>query len=228
MRARASEMRLVFFGLVALNSLFLLWGLADSQRRQLFSVPSFESAAETPLILLSEQAAALGQVLTGQVTGSECIKLGPFTSLTEVKQLVVDLENRQLPATYERGETRSYDQYLVIVPPADSLERAKLTLARLQRAQIDSALLAEGEFANGISLGVFNAERPARLLRNSVIGQGFDAEMHVKSVPRKTYSVFVSPGQYIEKSKKTLASLGVGPSQVKISKASCEKIALGK
>ena len=221
-------MRLWFYGLLVLNGAFLLWGLADSQRRQFFAVPTFESATESSLLLLSEQSAALGRALAGKVTGRECVQLGPFTSLAKVKKLVADLENRQLPATYERGETLNYDQYLVIVPPADSLAMAKKTLSELRNAKIDSALLSDGEFARGISLGVFNTERPARLLRNSVIGQGFDAEMHVKSVPRKTYSVFVSPRQYIEKSKKTLASLGVRPSQVKISKASCEKIALGK
>ncbi|MGP4843613.1 SPOR domain-containing protein [Marinobacter sp. 1Y8] len=52
----------------------------------------------------------------------------------------------------------------VLIPPYKTREAALGSLERLQRAGVDSYLVTEGEYKNGISLGLFESERLAQSL----------------------------------------------------------------
>ncbi len=224
-------MRWIFITLIVINGLYLGWELWSQNAGSTLAVnPGADTGDGQRLVLLSETSKLTksGSVVGGEVTGDECFLVGPVSGLAKAEQLVAGLQAQGYKAAFEEAENVEAIQFWVLVPPADDKSEALRTLKSLQALKIDSYLLSSGEFVNAISLGVFNEERSARILRNKIMDEGFDAEIHRKTQTIRDYLVQIEPIQSFENTKKTVISLGFAEAPIKISDVACEKFALAR
>ena len=73
--------------------------------------------------------------------------------------------------------------YWLIVPPMESEAFAKKLLQQLQKSNIESYLIADGEYRYGITLGVFSGEENTIKYQKTLIAKGYQVE--IKVLPRK-------------------------------------------
>ena len=112
----------------------------------------------------------------------QCWMLGPF----DENDLAVNVQTR-LRATgvqmaVQNISTPVAPDYWVYAVPQDSRQAAVQLLRDLQRRDIDSFIIAEGELENGISLGFFSEDAQAREELDRHKGQSY--EVAIKVVPR--------------------------------------------
>lgn len=195
-------MRLVFFGLLALNLIMLGWVVlspADEPVAVVRAAP--EAAAGQPLTLISEMDSDVQESLlrtpesAAAVSEAVCTLVGPF--LDSDRGAIVRERLRALGAdsTLQSLEIRAGDSYWVYNPPEPSQQEALRRLRELQAKQIDSYLIPGGDLANGISFGVFTQKALAEQRMTEMRGLGYDAQMLAKPRIQKELWLVLGPGQ---------------------------------
>lgn len=107
-----------------------------------------------------------------------CARLGPYEDEVVARELVSSLQDRGLQPSLSLEEAVYDTDNWVIIPPLASRPEALRLLRRLQGNQIDSYLITEGEFANGISLGLFKQLGSAQGVLAAMKSAGYEAEIH--------------------------------------------------
>ena len=243
-------MRWIVFSLLVLNVAYFGWEYSRS------AVPAVSSAQEYPLppvqgdrlVLLTERlpAATSSAPPPAPVIIQEpgavhreldkveikkealCVSVGPYQQEANGRMLVKNLLTEGIASELEELELSRDTQYWVLLAPASTRREAMQTLKNLQAKKIDSYLVSTGELRNAISLGLFNKECSARGVLASVKEAGFPAELRQKESVESEFWVRIPPGQPVENLEKTLETLVVQGSGIKISKAACEMFAQTK
>lgn len=111
--------------------------------------------------------------------GNRCTLIGPLKAsekwrasdvLSEAKALVIDAHLIDI-------ESNDTVDYWVYIPPAATREIALLKLKELQKKQIDSYVIPEGDLTNSISLGVFDKKENAERRQSEISQFGYSAEI---------------------------------------------------
>ena len=101
-----------------------------------------------------------------------CLLVGPLVDINPQ-------ELRQQLSSYSFGEefvwrtTTISEGYWLIIPPLGSQAEASKMLKDLRSKEIDSFLIAEGEYRNGITLGVFSDKSNMEHYRRELADQGY-------------------------------------------------------
>lgn len=101
-----------------------------------------------------------------------CLLVGPLVDINP-------RELRQQLSSYSFGEelvwrtTTISEGYWLIIPPLGSQAEASKMLKDLRSKEIDSFLIAEGEYRNGITLGVFSDKSNMEHYRRELADQGY-------------------------------------------------------
>ncbi len=112
-----------------------------------------------------------------------CWQIGAFEALELTQDMAerlsavdVDVEIKAVDAP-----TGEYD-YRVVILPMPSMQEAFRRLRELKSRNIDSYVMAQGENARGISLGLFSTQTAAQRHQQSMSASGYDSE--ILSIPR--------------------------------------------
>lgn len=112
----------------------------------------------------------------------ECVLIGPLSEKNSALELKEVLISEQVTSTLYEKSSEIREDYWMIIPPLGERGEAKTLLRELQERKIDSDIIYEGEYKNGITLGVFgNAENTERY-ESEMKALGYPVE--VKSLPR--------------------------------------------
>lgn len=111
-----------------------------------------------------------------------CKHIGPF-GLTNGEQFISRLAALEIEATLNPVLISKEVEYMLYLEPKGSQGEVVKVLSDLQENNIDSFVIAGGELANGISLGVFKHKRLAVDLRSRLREKGYAVKM--KSLLRK-------------------------------------------
>jgi len=118
-----------------------------------------------------------------QIMADGCPAVGPYQNLLPGQQSLEVLRSLELPVNLVAIDTESGDaDYRVMIPPVNSLEEAYRRLRELQGGKIDSYVISEGEYALGISLGVFSQQNSASELQSDLRDSGYETQ--IVPVPR--------------------------------------------
>jgi len=214
-------MRYIFFTLLLVNLAY--FGYADFLARATAPEPRVRNSSSPgtdTIYLLSENGkdkderdAQLDKVIDNPVrkgvsqTGT-CTAVGPFDDVFSGQALV-----SQLQALDIKTELRAIDQatgendFRVLIPPAASLQEAFRKLRELKSRNIDSYVITQGDYALGISLGVFGNEQAADKMQQARDREGYDVK--VVEIPRlsREFWVFASDGKDLALDPELWASL---------------------
>lgn len=195
-------MRLVFFGLLALNGLVLVWTLLSPAEEPKALVRVAEPAASAQsLTLISEMDADVQASLVRPSASSAegqapvCTLVGPFRDSDRGAIVRERLRALGADSTLQSLEIRVGDSYWVYLPPLPSQQEALRRLHELQAKKIDSYMIPSGELANGISFGVFTQKPLAEQRLSEMRGMGYGAEMLEKPRMQKELWLVLGPGQ---------------------------------
>ena len=132
----------------------------------------------------------------------ECVLIGPLSEESSALELKEVLVSEQIKSELYEKSSEVREDYWMIIPPLKERSGAKTLLRELQERKIDSDIIYEGEYKNGITLGVFgNAENTERY-ESEMKALGYPVE--VKPLPR------VSKVFWLELSGLNISRLNVG------------------
>jgi hypothetical protein len=86
--------------------------------------------------------------------------------------------------------------FRVLIPPATSPEEAFRKLRELQASNVDSYVITQGEYALGISLGVFSSASGAEVLQARVGSIGYDSEIIEIERQSRSYWIEFVPEEF--------------------------------
>lgn len=154
-----------------------------------------------------------------------CAKVGPYEEESLAEALVAGLEAEDVESVI-RSDDVVYDvENWVLIPPLGSRAEALRMLRRLQSNKIDSYLITEGEFANGISLGLFKQSASAQGVLARMVSAGYEAEIH--QLERKKARFWVGLSGEFEPGRidQMLTQLVDDSEKIKFSESLCEMFA---
>ncbi|MFK8020818.1 MAG: SPOR domain-containing protein [Pseudomonadales bacterium] len=182
-------MRTIFFILLMLNVCFAIFHIAVSEDSGVSRAAAMEqqiarSYVDAPeLKLISDASVETGEVSEPQYDAEEqCWMLGPFDENDLAANVQTRLRATGVQMVVQNISTPVAPDYWVYAVPQDSRQAAVQLLRDLQKRDIDSFIIAEGELENGISLGFFSEDAQAREELDRHKGQSYDVA--IKVVPR--------------------------------------------
>ena len=122
-----------------------------------------------------------------------CVLLGPYDEVVTARSHLLQLADRHIVADLREGTLLLPALYWVYVGPFESEEEALSVLQFLQESQIDSYLVAEGEYTNAVSLGVFRVKESAEKIKSDIARLGFTAKIELRKKEKK--AIWLSFGQ---------------------------------
>lgn len=124
------------------------------------------------LVLLREKK----KQAAGEGALSWCFSLGPLKKAEQAKTLAGRLKQWQLSGWSRKSQEAGRKGYWVLLPPLPSRGEARSAVAELKEKGIkDYFLVATGDKANGVSLGVFSSFELAHRRINQLSKLGFKA-----------------------------------------------------
>lgn len=124
------------------------------------------------LVLLREK----DKQVDGDNMLSWCFSLGPVKKAEQAKLLAGSLQKWGLNGWTRKSQEAGRKGYWVLLPPLPSRVEARTAVAELKKKGIkDYFLIATGEKANGVSLGVFSSFELAHRRINQLSKLGFKA-----------------------------------------------------
>ena len=157
---------------------------------------------------------------------TQCALIGSFPEMVSAKQAKariaklgissdVVLVLKQLPAIN-----------WVYIEPQNSRKEALAILKRLQEDGIDSFLIADGEYENGISLGFFSKLESAGSMMKERRRQGYEVSITRKSRDQKTYWVAFNEKNSSRVDEDLLDDVRGDVTDLKKQEKSCREVAL--
>lgn len=186
-----------------------------------------ESAATAPesedvagRIAQTEQSALAAMVEQGQ-----CLFLGAFAQQEERKTYMQRLNAVGITAQILELEVKGAVDYWVHLKPFANRQQALAQLRELQSKQIDSFIIPQGPFQNGISLGVFDRQENAEKRRQEIIAKGYNPEIGKNQKMLKELWLMLDGENSTKFSHSLFASLKKDFSAVEIQKDQCKSVA---
>jgi len=140
--------------------------------------------ASLSLVLLREY----GQKPEEKPSGRQCFSLGPFENKKQAGSASKLLKAGSIKAKIVMRKDARRKAYWVLLAPAESRKAAKKDIKRLKKLNItDYFLVATGEMANAISLGVFTQFESAHRRIKQMQGLGFTPRFEKVDLPKREY-----------------------------------------
>lgn len=179
-------MRILVVLLLTANLLFVAWLLWWPKEPP---PPRAAPLAASPLVLLDELPASAIELqesgpavsvppVAGAADAAVCQSLGPYLDREVAMSARVRLEDVGVYATPRAVDASQRLGFWVHTPAAASREQADMTIERLRRAGIrDYYVVADGEYRNAVSLGVFSQRQSADQHAARLSAMGFEVEV---------------------------------------------------
>lgn len=196
-------MRLIFFLLVLLNLGMLVWRFAfDVAGTERPARVAQVSAAPSSLRLLGEP-----EVEPVAVAPALCKTVGPFDSEQSAEAFMERLAALDVMGQLQRRESLASKKHWVHIPVSEDARQMSRRFDELQERSVDSYIIADGELAGGISLGVFSREAAAKVRSDELRKLGYPTETHVVERMRNEFWVALAEGEEQKIARSTWESL---------------------
>lgn len=191
-------MRWTFMLLVVLNLFYYVWHLQ--------SVTALPKQAESAVLsralkqniqLLSERESGLIPVVAPLAPKGRdvCLFIGGNARRDLVEQLQQRVLSLGVAGEILEESVSSDTDYWVYLAPLASRDASVRQLRELQARQIESYLIAEGDLANGISLGMFARRQAAEVAMRRVRQAGYEPALRELPRARNAYWVKIEPAE---------------------------------
>jgi len=205
-------MRWVFLSLVCFNLLVMVWFWRDQASVANYQAPADKHPSKGEgLILLSElqdnqlsyksKSAGISKSNTPR-----CYSVGPFKDEDDAKYLGVRAKALGFSSDIRSLETGGSVENWVHIPPLANRQQSLQMLRELQGRGVDSYIITQGEFSEGISLGLFKNTTSAKNLTKKMREMGY--QVVIKEVLRgekELWLEFSQVAQLTEAMRKRIA-----------------------
>ena len=123
---------------------------------------------------------------------SKCLWVAPFKSQEEAQNVLWNLADVGVNGKIKEREVVGDKSYWVYVSPRVSRERAMSIVEQLKGESVECVIIAAGELANGISLGIFGKQEKAARLRQVMREKNYPAEIREISRNKKIIGIEIS------------------------------------
>ncbi len=166
--------------------------LSEADEKNNIASESTESVKTTPEVVVSEveevviydvEMPASEVVLQSDnksllAEKSVCYTIGFVADQNKAKEVMSELMQLGIKVNQRITQMPVLIGYRVYIPPLASVEEAREMLQKLKRQGIkDSVIIRQGEYENGISLGVFSKKDGAKRHQDAMAKKGFSAKM---------------------------------------------------
>lgn len=218
-------MRWIFLALLIMNLGY--FGYSNFLRQPVYSdadpaVLNTAAQGGKPLVLLAEMAEEPAPRVNDEPQQpGVCWLAGPFSDADLAKNIRARMLALDIPVTEKSTRRLIKTEYWVYLPPLPNREKAMRKLRELQKRDIDSFVVTDGELENAISLGLFSKEESVQAVVKSLKNKGYQAETKTLERTRETYWVMASHeanAQLVDKTREHIA----GNENVKWQQVRCE------
>jgi cell division septation protein DedD len=188
-------MRWMFLLLLVLNVFYYVWHQQQAPMRAKEVAPlAILRSGQGDIRLLSESTAPRPREQPrAALEDTVCLFLGSFEQKAAAQALEQRLISLDIRSSVEAIDATAGVDYWVYLPPLASRQASLRQLKELQARKIDSYIIAEGELANGISLGIFPRGDSAQSVVERLRGAGYEPLLKDLSRAERSYWVRVAP-----------------------------------
>ncbi|WP_439859914.1 SPOR domain-containing protein [Pseudomonas sp. MBLB4136] len=188
-------MRWIFLLLLVLNLFYYVWHQQQAPMRAKEVAPlALLRSGQGDIRLLSESAVPLPREQPrAALEDTVCLFLGSFEQRAAAQALEQRLISLDIRSSVQAIDATAGVDYWVYLPPLASRQASLRLLKELQARKIDSYIIAEGELANGISLGIFPRSDSAQSVVERLRGAGYEPLLKELSRAERSYWVRVAP-----------------------------------
>jgi len=183
--------------LLVLNAFYYVWHQQQSLMEVLdVEPPSQYHSYQKQISLLSESPEKAERKVVSPapiVEQSACMFLGAFESREEADVLQQRLAGLDIESGTQEIAAVSGVDYWAYLPPMASRGASLRQLKELQAMQVDSFIIAEGDLANGISLGIFPQYESAESVISRLSEVGYEPLLRKLSRNERSFWVRVDP-----------------------------------
>lgn len=219
-------MRWLLLLLLVLNAFYFVW---HRQQAPMVALEADEIVEYQPvqkdIQLLSEapeKVARKGVEPAPVLEASMCLFFGGFGSHEEAENMRQRLAGLDIGSVVGERASVSGVDYWVYLPPLASRGASLRQLKELQARQIDSFVIADGDLANGISLGIFPRYESASSVMARLSAAGYEPLLRKLSRSERSFWVRVDPGRDRLIDDDLLAGLASGFEGLRHEVRSCE------
>lgn len=241
--------RPITYVLIVLCVLVALWGLVDQPKAPSAS----DELAGTSLKLLAELsdeelgALALpvgaGEILddvpvqllpyvsqepASEVVvapGPKCLLVGELRDIDEAERLEQMIEDKGASIISVTRIIEELGPYMVYVQPKASAAEALEIVEALRESRVESLIIRDGTYENGVSLGVFRSEENSAALVSRVRALGYDVRRRRMSVQKELYSLQVSGSVVANIEEVFWQDIRSNYEGVKVEEKNCDEVA---
>lgn len=177
-------MRWIFITLIFINLLLLGFFMQRQMNTVAPSAPVEVPIKGKSLVLVKEATQPLPKTTSNSAANKRanlCYAVGPFADRLDGRHLLARASALGFEGNLKELSVESDKpaEYWVYVTPRPSREQALSALRELQKRNYDSFIITQGEFSNGVSLGLFRNKESAYGLQSKVRALGYDVEVRV-------------------------------------------------
>ncbi|MFV2060463.1 MAG: hypothetical protein ACC653_07230 [Gammaproteobacteria bacterium] len=122
------------------------------------------------------------------INNSHCYRLGPFVGKPSVTKALELLNAQGIIAKQSSYKDRNQDGFWVFIPPQLSRKKAKEIIAKFKIiGEKHYFLVANGEFKNAISLGLFALRKHANARLDEMTIKGFNPAIRNVNLPKSQF-----------------------------------------
>lgn len=189
-------MRWLFLLLAVLNGVYYAWQQQAPMRVKHATSLSLAEDSAPDIRLLAESSAAPLRRESAPVERAAIVARCLFVGGFEHGRVAEVLERRLLGLDIEAGvqmlSAPGATDYWVYLVPLASVQASVRQLKELQARKIDSYIIAQGDLANGISLGIFARADMAQEVMRRLRAAGYQPELRELARAQRTYWVRVA------------------------------------
>lgn len=189
-------MRWLFLLLLLLNAFYFVWSQQQRASQPLHLPVALPSQANegAELRLLSEAPGHAPDTASAvSIDQKTCLFLGGFAAADQSLALQQRLLSIDIGATQQMMEANVGGDYWVYMPALASREASARLLRELQARKIDSYLIADGDQAGGVSIGIFPTQVLAEQVMQRLRLAGYQPYLRVLSRTGREYWLKVAP-----------------------------------
>lgn len=144
----------------------------------------------TRLVLLKEYRERQDNEQSDHDGGDQtvCYSLGPFAKKAPADNALAEFSKEKIQVWKRTDSDAIRTGYWVFLPPAESRQQAKRSLAKLRQIkEKDYFLVATGQMKNAVSLGLFSKAKLAKARVKEINKKGFNAKVDKITLPKRVY-----------------------------------------
>lgn len=140
------------------------------------------------LEVVAVQSPSLGK----EAIQSGCLLVGELKDLGEAQKLVRQIAAEGADTILVTRIVEEFGPYMVYIPPKSDVDEAIAAVESLRANRIESIVIRDGTYKNGVSLGVFRSEANSAAFLSRIQGLGYDARRRRQTREEELHSILVS------------------------------------